>query len=293
MKRIIALILAVLMLSGCQLASEEKREDQLQDKLVGVFVTFEHLDLEFDMEGYLSDNIDRIADGEEIVLEPGEGMEYEERLWAEVGEQGLRFPGYEGLVMGQVWKEDHWAGFSTEGFCEHKTHVNQTDTLDGIEEEGTVYVPFGTDVMFCANPIYMTADGKYYALRGDSFQSTIDSGSMSQSIQDEKTWTVDGEETVYSAKFTTTVQGVNLAEKVVLVQMSADHTELDRAEYLPGELPESVTPAADAAYIIVEEYTDGKVTRTLCQPGDEPIRVFYQSEQLWCLPEFMQVNWPE
>ena len=106
-----------------------------------------------------------------------------------------------------------------------------------------------------------------------------------------ETWTVDGEETVYSAKFTTTVQGVNLAEKVVLVQMSADHMELDRAEYLPDQMPESVTPAADAAYIIVEEYADGEVTRTLCQPGGDPIRVFCQEDQLYCLPRFTEILW--
>ena len=295
MKRIITWILAVLMLSGCQLASEEKREDQLQDKLVGVFVTFEHLDLEFDMEGYLNDNIDRIADGEEIVLEPGEGMEYEEKLWAAVTEEGWSFPGIDGLIMGQMWKEDHWAGFSTEGFSGMKTAVEQTETLDSIAEEGTIYVPFDTDsFIFYSNPVYMTPDGAYYAQQGSGFSGDgMAIGGMSQSVKCEIKETLDGVEKGYSAEYTVRIEGVVLAEKVVLVQMSADHTELDRAEYLPGELPESVTPAADAAYIIVEEYTGGKVTRTLCQPGDEPIRVFYQGEQIYCLPDFMQVDWPE
>ena len=64
MKRITAIILAVLMLSGCQLATEEKREDRLQDKLVGVFVTFEPLDLEFDIEGYLNDHPGVLSGGE-------------------------------------------------------------------------------------------------------------------------------------------------------------------------------------------------------------------------------------
>ena len=56
MKRLLAGIMVILMLSGCQLATEEKREDQLQDKLVGVFVTFEPLELDFDIEGYLNDH---------------------------------------------------------------------------------------------------------------------------------------------------------------------------------------------------------------------------------------------
>lgn len=291
MKKLIAILLAVCLLSGCQLASNEKNESQIEDKLVGVFVTFEHLDLEFDMEGYLNDNIDRIADGDEIVLEPGEGMAYEEKLWAEVTERGWEFPGYEGMIMGQMWEEDHWTGFSTTGFCEHKTHVNRTDTLDGIEEEGTIYVPFGTEVMLCSNPVYMTPDGKYYALRGDSFLSTVDAGAMSQSIKDERKWNVDGEEFAYCAEYTTTVEGVRLADRIVLVQMSADHAELARAEYVPGQMPESIAPAAGAAYVIVEEYADGEVTRTLHQPGDDPIKVFYQEEQVYCLPQFTEVLW--
>ncbi|MBE6951065.1 MAG: hypothetical protein E7451_06985 [Ruminococcaceae bacterium] len=293
MKKLIALLLAVCLMTGCQLASEEKNEDRIQDKLVGIFVTFDHLELEFDMEGYLNDNAHAIADGDEILIEPGEGMEYEERLWAEIGENGWEFPGYEGILMGQMWEDDHWVGFSTEGFCEHKTHVTRTDVLDSIDEEGTIYVPFGTEVMLCTNPVYMTADGSYYALRGDSFHSTVDYGPMSQSISDEMTWTIDGEEFAYSAKFTAVVQGVKLSDRVVLVQMSADHTELAREEYLPGEMPETITPAAGTAYIIAEEYAGDEVTRTLYQPGGDPIKVFCQGEQVYCLPRFTEIMWPE
>ena len=293
MKKLIALLLAVCLLTGCQLATTEKKETMLDDKLVGVFVTFEHLDLDFDIEGYLNDNAHAISDGDEIVLDPGEGMEYEEKLYAEITEDGWEFPGYEGLIMGQMWQADHWTGFSTTGFCEHKTHVKRTDTLDGVEEEGTVYVPLGTQVHLNSNPVYMTPDGEYYTVQGDSFSSTIDLGSMSQSVSDEKTWTEDGVEYTYSAKFTTTVQGVKLADKVVLVQMSADHAELNRAEYVPGQMPETVIPTEGTAYIIVEEYADGEVTRTLHQPGGDPIKVFYQEEQVYCLPQFTQINWPE
>ena len=202
MKKLIALLLALCLLTGCQLASEEKNEDQFQDKLVGVLVTFEPLDLDFDIEGYLRDN-PGVLKGEEVVLEPGEGLEYGQRLWAEVSEEGWSFPGIEGMVMGQMRREDHWMGFSTEGFCEHKTEVERTDTLDAIDEEGTVYFPSGSEVLLCAHPVYMTPDGAYYALQGSSFHSTVDSGSMSQSVSDEKTWNVDGQETIYRAKFTT------------------------------------------------------------------------------------------
>ena len=292
MKKVFAIILAVVLLSGCQLASEEKREDQLQDKLVGVFVTFEHLNLEFDIEGWLRDNPGALGD-RDITLESGEGMAYEEKLWAAVTEEGWSFPGIDGLIMGQLWKDDHWAGFSTEGFSEMKTAVEQTETLDSVAEEGTIYIPFDTDsFIFYSNPVYMTPDGVYYAQQGSGFSGDgMAIGGMSQRVKCEIKETVDGVEKEYSAEYTVHIEGVKLAEKVVLVQMSADHTELDRAEYLPDQMPESVTPAAEAAYLIVEEYAKGEVTRTLCQPGCDPIRIFCQEEQRYCLPQFTEVLW--
>lgn len=287
MKKLIALLLAVCMLAGCQLASGEKNEDPMQDKLVGVFITFERLDLPFDMEGYLRDN-GIPEDG--IVLD---GSGYEGRLWAKVTEEGWSFPGYDGIIMGQMWNEDHWMGFSTEGIQDIKTHVTGTETLDGVAEEGTIYISSGKEVLFCTNPVYMTPEGTYYALQGDSFQSSLESGSMSQSIRDEKTWTTDGETYTYSAEYRTTIQGVKLADRVMLVQMSADHQELDRAEYAPDAMRGSLTIVDGAAYLIVEEWAGEEVTRTIFQPGDDHINVFYQTEQIYCLPSFTEINWNE
>ena len=102
MKRITAIILAVLMLSGCQLATEEKREDRLQDKLVGVFVTFEPLELDFDIEGYLNDH-PGVLSGGEVTLDPGEGMEYAQRLPVTVADGDWLVPGHEGIGIGRYW----------------------------------------------------------------------------------------------------------------------------------------------------------------------------------------------
>ena len=291
MKRMIAVILAVLTLTGCQLASEEQREDQLQDKLVGVLITFDSLELEFDMEAYLNDNLGALK-GEEITLDSAEAMKYSDRLWAEVTEEGWQFPGIEGIVMGQMWKDDHWVSFSDEGFCDLSIHHNSGDGLEAITEEGAVYFPAGSEVMLCSNPVYRTEDGRYYAVRGEFFHSRLEEGgAMSQSIKDEKTWTVDGVETTYSAEFTTAVKGVTIAESLRLVWMSENHQELSRAEYVPGELPESLE--AEGAYLILEEISGETVNRRLCQPGDEYVSVYYKGEQPWCVPEVVQINWPE
>lgn len=288
MKRIFALILLVCLLSGCQLASEEKHEDQRQDKLVGVFVTFEPMELGFDIEGWLNDNPGALKDGD-VTLEPGEGMAYQEKLPVTLSEEGWIVPGHEGISVGRYWNGEYWTGFSSEGICELNSNIAATDAGDNIAVEGTVYFPADAEVMLCTNPVYQTPEGEFYVIQGNSFDSAVETGSMSQSVKDEKTWTDDGTAYTFCAEFKTTVQGVELAEKVVLVWMDANHRELERAEYDPRELPESIE--ADCAYLIVEEITVANITRTLYQPEDEQITVYYQGDQPWCLPKFTKLLW--
>ena len=289
MKKLIAMILAISMLAGCQLASEEKKEDPYQDKLVGVFITFERMDLDFDIEGWIEDN--GITDGAEISLE--ESLQYQEKLPVTLSDEGWVVPGHEGISVGRYWNGEYWTGFSSEGICELNSNISATDAGDNIAVEGTVYFPADAEVMLCINPVYQTPEGEFYVVQGNSCHSHLQTGSMSQSVRDEKTWTQDGTAYTFCAEFKTTVQGVELAEKVVLVWMDADHSEVSRAEYDPNALPESVTPAEGAAYLIVEEIAGENITRTIYQPEDEQITVYYRGEQPWCLPDIMEIHWPE
>lgn len=293
MKKLLALILAMLMLPGCQLASVEKREERSLDKLVGVFITFEPLELGYDMEAFLAEHSEILKDSD-VTLDFGEGQEYAGSLPVTVGEDCWEVHGYEGLSVGRVWNGEYWTGFSSEGICGLNSHIAAGDDGDDISVEGTVYFPAGSMVMLCTNPVYQTADGEYYLVQGQSFCSTIEAGgSMSQSVSDEKTWTEDGVETAYAAEYTTIVKGVSLAERVVLVWMSGDHQMVGRTEYIPGQLPEVLTPPADAAYLIVEEVTGETVARKLCQSGEDSVCVYYQAEDPWCLPEFVEIQWAE
>ena len=287
MKKLIALMLAVCMLAGCQLASEEKTEDPYQDKLVGVFVTFEPMELGFDIEGWIEDN--GITDGAEISME--ESLQYQEKCPVTLSDEGWVVPGYEGISVGRYWNGEYWTGFSGEGICEMNSNIAAGDDGDNIKVEGTVYFPADAEVMLCTNPVYQTPEGEFYVVQGQSVHSNVGTGSMSQSVRDEKTWTENGTSHTFCAEFKTTVQGVELAEKVVLVWMTADHAEVSRAEYDPNALPESVTPAEGAAYLIVEEIAGENITRTIYQPEDEQITVYYQGEQPWCLPNMAQINW--
>ena len=287
MKKLIALILALLMLTGCQLASVEKAENPMEDRLVGVFITFDHMDLDFDIEGWLNDN--SLSDG--AVIELGEGLAYQEKFPVTVGNEGWIVAGYEGLSIGRYWNGDYWAGFSSEGICDLNSHIASGEEGDTVRAEGTIYFPSDGTVMFCVNPVYQTAEGAYYVVQGNSFQSDVGSGAMSQSVRDEKNWNLNGAETHYTAEFTAIIQGVALAERVNLVWMSEEHQPLSHGEYAVSDLPETLE--ADGAYLIVEEIVGDEITRSLYQPGDDAVKVFYRGEAPWCLPKFVTIQWPE
>ena len=292
MKKLLAILLAMLMLTGCQLASEEKKESEMEDKLVGVFVTFEYLEGEFDIEGWLQDNPG--ADlSEDVVLNFAESMEYSDRIPVLMGEQEWIVPGHEGLSMAHYHNGEYWTGFSTEGLCEIKSSINGSDNADSIVEEATIYVPADAEVMVHANPVYQTSEGEYYTVPAMGLGGIVSTGGMSQSIQEEMTWTIDGQERSSSATFTVAIKGTNLAEAVTVVQMDEDHKELARTEFVPGLMPETFTPETDTAYLILEESGAGETVRSLLQPGDQHITVFYQGEEIWCMPELMEILWNE
>jgi len=248
------------------------------------------MDLEFDIKGWLRDNPDALKEGD-ATLQFGEGAQYAEKLPVTPGESEWIVPGHTGLSIGRYWNGEYWTGFSSEGICELDSHISAGDDGDTVDVEGTIYFPAGAEVMLCVNPVYMTESGEYYLTQGSHFQSSLESGSMSQSVKDEKTWTVNGEQTTYCAEFAATVQGVTPAQTVRLVWMSADHAELARTEYPAEAMPQSVTPADGAAYLIAEEIAGKTITRTLYQPGDDPIRIFFREEQVYCLPRFTEILW--
>ena len=74
------IVLILLNITGCQLALEDKGESNIKDRLIGVLITDEYLDL-FDLEGYLNDNINKFSGGGSIMIE-GDNREYQGRLYA-------------------------------------------------------------------------------------------------------------------------------------------------------------------------------------------------------------------
>lgn len=306
MKKLFAMLLTVcLVLTGCQLATEETSEEGVTspDRLVGVVVTTEHLDL-FDVEAYLEDNLNDIMAGKDADQSAYQGRIYaQEVVEKSTTEDGVpctttyyNFDHIDGIQLlyyeTQTLLEDGTVlsdftnGYCTEGFG--------ALSYGGDLNEGTIYVPDDTaEVCIFVNPVYQDAEGRLYLVAGTGLSTNHIAGSMSQNISEEYTETVNGEETTVKREFKITVEGVHVPEKVVIYQMSGENEILDRQEYVPGQLPEELTPVDGCAYILVEEYAGEEITRELMELGDKTVAVSVRSEKLYCTADVCEILWPE
>ncbi len=306
MKKYVALLLiACVMLTGCQLANENVNNSGIinKDELVGVVVTAEHLDL-FDMEAFLKENPQAILKGGEI-----DTTGYEGRIYAqEVVEKSTTEDGVPCTTT--YYNFDH-----VDGMCLLDYHVKTVledgslladvmvgECSEGIlsvayladRMEGTIYVPKGSgEVCFFTNPVYQDAEGRLYLMAGTGTSTNELSGSMWQTITEEYTETIDGEATTRKREVEIRMEAVDVPTKVAIVQMSGENVMLDRQEYAPEELPENLTPVEGCAYILVEEHTDKELKRTMVEPDESYISVFVKTDKIYCTATGTTILWPE
>lgn len=178
-KRIISTFLAVLLVMsfcGCQLAREDAAEGTGDDRLIGVFVTKEYLDL-FDFEGYLNDNMQNFTGGA-ISLDGG-GEQYQGRLYAVLQDHTLTddsgkqtttqeyvFPGVDGFsyfaaeIPATDESESYISSGSDEAISDGMMSLSYGDEEDKITLDGTIYLSSVNGSIICyINPVYQAKDG--------------------------------------------------------------------------------------------------------------------------------------
>ena len=309
-KRLLTVVLALVMviLCGCQLAVPEAEEAAQPDRLVGIYVTRDYLDL-FDMEAYLNDNLSTMLDGG--TLTEADTGDYSQRIYAEIvertfvdsmGEEHItysyEFPELGGMLMASYeMKEEYqeyWRSDVETGLCDANFRIDIRDDGVTLEQSATIYVPEGSgDTEFYFNPVYQTADGQLYLIAGSgvSMSGTM-GGAMTSKLNEETTYTVDGETTTFCADLAVTVDTIAIPDRIVVIQMDENHQELCREEYIPGQMPESLTPMDATAYILVESCCGQQVQRTLYQPEGDPICAYYNMGNNICIPDYTQIEWP-
>ncbi len=307
-------------LCGCQLALPEGEGTQ-RDRLIGCFITTEHLDL-FDFEAYLNDNINQLTGGGEVILS-GDTSAYQGRIYAELyaysdfnGENAYTaykyfFPGIEGIALFAPTitdGEDSYVTSMTDnpmndvhfGSKSHNYGTGQNE-VQSIELEGTIYVPAdGEIVKFFMNPVYQSADGRVYLVAGQGmqFDSSI-SGAGSMFIEDEESHSVNGEENVgYSAGIKVNFESVAVTQILRIMEMDEDNNMLNSFEVVPYELSDEYEPVNGTAYLLIETVSTNAqgeevISRSISAPDsdEEDITAFVPSAGGYLIEAVCDVLW--
>ncbi|MCL2867469.1 MAG: hypothetical protein FWF47_06900 [Clostridia bacterium] len=296
-----ALVLCAL--SGCRLAKEDAGAQNSRDRLIGVYITTEYLDL-FDYDGYLSDNLKRFQGGE-VNIDGSATQKYQGRLYAvltsrqlldeETGEttliQEYVFEGPEGipycvpLLQTAEEENSYIATPSDPAVSEGHTNIFIGEDEDSLAIDGTIYItPANQTHTYYFNPVYQCADGSVYAVAGNGFMVNNEAYSQgtvfSQTLDAATTKTENGKVKKDSVSIKVSLNVLFAPEKIVLVQMDADNTILLLTEYEPDKMPEAITPETGTAYIIAETHSrDGtgsiEIHRDIYNRDAEAIETFY------------------
>lgn len=270
MKKLKYILLAalLLLLTGCQLAQPEIQTSG--DMLAGVFITAEPLDF-FDMEAYLSDNL-RFSGGEIVV--DGDTSQYQGRIYGTLepvttyDENGneyhmpdLVFEGLEGIQFVSAQLEDenglYQRTFSSEGLLHANCHYTSTDEEDQVELSGEIWLNHDQHMTAYFNPVYVDGNGSFYITSGHGFSTSGDNapGSLyAQTMEDSRTVTENGERIVRSISVKISLGTMYAPWEYVLLQMDEENQVIRQDSYLPGQLPEAVTPEAETAYLLLETH---------------------------------------
>ena len=315
----IVMILLSGLLSGCSLAKEDAgesadgMEEKNADRLVGVFLTTEYLDL-FDMEGYLEDNIDQIVDGGNIAIE--DASKYNDRLYGTIDKHGyteakdceyweIRFAELEGIpFFYSEWQEDGQEPFSMlmsgDEICDVTQHLNVTDGGESVKLTGTIYALVNKNaesIGFYVNPVYMTEDGRYYAVSGmGHYQSGVLEGSHTVTIEEEMVKTENGEKEVYGGSVELTVSLVASEPKEIRLQYMNERLDVVHTEsFASGTLPSQINLVEGTTCIVVEtEWEDGSVTRELLEPVNDEnttLETFYKVNETALGKQYSEIIW--
>ena len=279
--KVLALLLALCLLSGCSLARPEAEEGNgvSQDMMIGVFITREYLDL-FDFEGYLEDNLNTVVNGGGEIS-PEDSEKYGGRLYAEKTGEDYDF-GIEGMGAFCVqWEQDGVPHSASYCIGPMELYLSTVVSDEGTRNEytGTVYVQCGGTEAFYVNPVYQDSEGQVYLMAGSGISSDMTEGaSMTQTMSGEYTATVDGKTQLYSMRTEISFCGAQMPQTYRVLHMSKDSELLQTEDYTPETLPEDIRPCEGAEYLIIETQNTDKVTRQIVSRAEDSCQLFAPTE---------------
>lgn len=110
-------------------------------------------------------------------------------------------------------------------------------------------------MIFKLYPIYQTSDGRIYLTRGNSMgMSGADGVSVTHTLTSDKTETIGGKSERVKVRVAITAVSRPTPTKFTVAHMDENDQLLKLEEFAPDALPESITAAPGAAYLIGTSY---------------------------------------
>lgn len=315
-RRILGALLAAatVMSTGCCLAREGSGSSPMNDQLVGMYVTVS-------VKGELGPDgtqyYESVWDSEEMGMEPLHTFQSQgEKLYArrvetpDTTDDGVsdpryawEFPGDYGLVHLTYYEsaaedsEGFWNSIRDPELSGGHTRIGNQDGLTQIDLESTLYIADTVeldDLTVYMNPVYQTPEGELYAL--GTGPMGIDASSLegyTETVSQKVTVMLpDG---VKSSGGSITLRGetVVLPGLYVILEMDQHNELLRHSEYTPEQMPDTYTPGADTAYLILEARSDGKTVRSVYSPDDESavMDTFYPGRYGICVKGYTHIEW--
>lgn len=308
------LLLAAFLLGAAgviRLADASAPESTDADRLIGVLITSEYLDL-LDEEQFLNDHMGLLVEGGQI--SEAETAKYQGRLYAtltetlhtdeETGEffvgKEYVFDGVDGirLIAPQITDEaGSYSGTTVdEGISDASVSFLSTDTGEHISLKGTIYVASGSGLdRFYFNPVYQEPGGRVYVVSGHGVfwdSNEIPGASWTTKLsENQEASTDDGAGSSSGTEVEVTAQLIDRPESTALLQFGGGHALLDETDYLPGTLPECLDVLPDTQYILLETTSAAGVSRTLFQREDAYAYAFYCRDDGICIKQSCQIGW--
>ena len=171
------------------------------------------------------------------------------------------------------------------------------DTLENgqvLTIEATLYLTkeAGPQVYYL-NPVYQGAEGEVYLKPDDFGTSTSTEAIASETLT--ATTTIEQEEAdvVNTTDITVNFIHVDLSQGLTVLEMDENHQILKTHTFTPGELPESLQPLAETAYILTEEQTASDTHRAIYQKEDTYFTALYLMDDMVCAQAQCSLEWQE
>lgn len=288
MKKLLAIILTVLMLSGCSLAKPGGDGIATEHELTGFLLTLDVGDQPvWNREATGMEPLHLFSmEGEKLYAERIEG----ERPRYEFPEDcGLQCFCY--YVFSDQEGETYRADTTDPELADVRREVHVSDGTHNYLE-ATIYATEDSNVSLYMNPVYQTPEGEVYALGTAPMGYEVASMyGCSQSLTQEMKIKM-GEETVTGATVKLNIERVVLPKTYVIIEMSESNQPLRQTEYAPEAMPERYVPDADAAYILLET-AGAETVRTVYSPDDMSavMDTYYPGAYGLCIKGYTRIEW--